>query len=372
MRFLYLLLLYGFLNHSTFSQTILNADGPGNTYELINSILAPEYDAVEVPDCSHQGFGRHIDEIFDPELNRYVFRFYIHTSPDNDRCLNYDRQRNEIKSYDQSPDSLIATENERVEYRWFFKLDSNFQSSSSFTHIHQIKAVGGPEQGMPLFTLTTRKGTPDKLQLRYAAANIQSTLHESDLMPLKGVWVEVVETILYGEIDVGEYSIAISKVSDGTILFSYSNVWPIRTWKTDALFLRPKWGIYRSLNDSINLRDEEVLFADFFINELNILGVGQGLSIPEVFTLHQNYPNPFNPVTTLRYNLPEDAMVNITIYDMMGRVVKTLINDQQTAGYWSLQWNATNDAGQPVSAGLYLYTIQAGEFRQTKKMVLLK
>ena len=94
--------------------------------------------------------------------------------------------------------------------------------------------------------------------------------------------------------------------------------------------------------------------------------------IPTTFVVHQNYPNPFNPVTTLRYDLPEDALVNITIYDMMGRVVKTLINAQQTAGYRSLQWNATNDAGAPVSAGIYLYMIQAGEFRQTKKMVLLK
>ena len=57
---------------------------------------------------------------------------------------------------------------------------------------------------------------------------------------------------------------------------------------------------------------------------------------------------------------------------MMGRQVKTLINDQQTAGYRSLQWNATNDAGSSVSAGIYLYMIQAGDFRQTKKMVLLK
>ena len=94
--------------------------------------------------------------------------------------------------------------------------------------------------------------------------------------------------------------------------------------------------------------------------------------IPEVFTLHHNYPNPFNPTTTLRYDLPEDAMVNITIYDMMGHVVKTMVNSQQNAGFKSIQWNATNDKGQPVSAGLYLYTIQAGEFRQTKKMVLLK
>jgi hypothetical protein len=94
--------------------------------------------------------------------------------------------------------------------------------------------------------------------------------------------------------------------------------------------------------------------------------------IPEVFTLHQNYPNPFNPVTTLRYDLPEDAMVSISIYDMMGRQAKTLVNGSQTAGYKSIQWNATNDEGKPASAGLYLYTIQAGQFRQTKKMVLLK
>ena len=94
--------------------------------------------------------------------------------------------------------------------------------------------------------------------------------------------------------------------------------------------------------------------------------------IPTDYSLNQNYPNPFNPVTTFQYDLPEDALVNITICDIMGRVVKTLINDQQTAGYKSLHWNATNDAGSPVSAGIYLYMIQAGDFRQTKKMILLK
>ena len=94
--------------------------------------------------------------------------------------------------------------------------------------------------------------------------------------------------------------------------------------------------------------------------------------LPETFALHQNYPNPFNPVTTLRYDLPDDALVNITIYDVMGRVVSNLVSSQQDAGYKSIQWNATNSAGQPVSAGLYLYMIQAGQFSQTKKMVLLK
>ena len=97
-----------------------------------------------------------------------------------------------------------------------------------------------------------------------------------------------------------------------------------------------------------------------------------GEQLPTVYALHQNYPNPFNPVTNLSYDLPEDAMVNITVFDMMGRVVRTLVNGQQSAGYKSLQWNATNNSGQPISAGLYIYTIQAGEFSQTRKMIFLK
>ena len=93
---------------------------------------------------------------------------------------------------------------------------------------------------------------------------------------------------------------------------------------------------------------------------------------PEEFSLRQNYPNPFNPVTTLRYDLPENGHITITIYDMLGREVKTLINQTQDAGYRSIIWNATNDYDKPVSAGIYLYQIQAGEYISTKKMVLLK
>jgi len=94
--------------------------------------------------------------------------------------------------------------------------------------------------------------------------------------------------------------------------------------------------------------------------------------LPHILVLYPNYPNPFNPVTTLRYDLPEQTHVNITIYDMLGRQVKTLINHTQDAGYRSVIWNATNDYGKPVSAGIYLYQIQAGDYISTKKMVLLK
>jgi flagellar hook assembly protein FlgD len=89
--------------------------------------------------------------------------------------------------------------------------------------------------------------------------------------------------------------------------------------------------------------------------------------------LKQNYPNPFNPSTLIRYQLPEETNVTVAIYDIMGRMVRTLIaSESQLSGYRQVMWNATNDLGQPVSAGMYIYTIQAGEFRQTRKMVLMK
>jgi hypothetical protein len=108
-------------------------------------------------------------------------------------------------------------------------------------------------------------------------------------------------------------------------------------------------------------------------NPSNELNINESMkNIITEYNIHQNHPNPFNPVTTLSYDLPEDGIVNITIYDIVGRQVKALLNSPQTAGHRSIQWNATNNAGQQVPAGVYLYRIEAGEFRQTKKIVLLK
>ena len=94
-------------------------------------------------------------------------------------------------------------------------------------------------------------------------------------------------------------------------------------------------------------------------------------NIPEQFILYPNYPNPFNPVTTIRYDLPDDAHVTLTIHDLMGREIVTLVDGPRTAGSRSTQWNARDEQGRAVSAGLYLYTIRAGQYSQTNKMVLL-
>ena len=92
----------------------------------------------------------------------------------------------------------------------------------------------------------------------------------------------------------------------------------------------------------------------------------------DIVFLSQNYPNPFNPITSIQYDLPKDGLVNITIYDMVGRVVKTLVNSQQGAGYRSVIWDATNNDNSSVAGGLYLYMIRAKDYRQTRKMILLK
>ena len=94
--------------------------------------------------------------------------------------------------------------------------------------------------------------------------------------------------------------------------------------------------------------------------------------LPITFALYQNFPNPFNPITALRYDLPDQAYVTLSIYDMLGREITQLANTTQEAGHSAVQWDATDSFGKSVSAGVYLYQIQAGEFVETKKMVLLK
>ena len=149
-----------------------------------------------------------------------------------------------------------------------------------------------------------------------------------------------------------------SKDSNHLYLSSYSDDFDFESYKI--------WK-YDLLNDTL----------EQFLNGTNpILHQNEGLDIKNrilnKFNIYQNYPNPFNPFTTLRYDLPEDGLVNLTVYDMVGNEINQLVNEVQNSGFKSVQWNATNNQGQPVSAGVYLYTIKVGDFRQTKKMILLK
>ena len=117
---------------------------------------------------------------------------------------------------------------------------------------------------------------------------------------------------------------------------------------------------------------ENIYWYDDFTLNIEMLGTISGEELPNAYALGGAYPNPFNPNARIDYALVQKNYVALDVHNLIGRKVKTLVSSEKEAGFYSTHWDATNDAGEPVSAGVYLYTIQAGEFRQTKKMILLK
>jgi hypothetical protein len=270
-----LLLIIFVSSPSVAQQVFLDADTTGDAYSRITSKLFN----YEVPDCWHNVV--HMTEGWDGFLKKYVFLFNLHwtngiggtnaPTNDNDRCTNYDRQRTELKVDSGSPAYMQGQYGDTHHYRWKFKIDSTFQSELNFTHVHQIKAGDGSvDTDNPLMTLTPVKSSKgvDSMQLRYISTtetgSVTTHLKDAVLAPFIGNWVEAYETVTYG--DTGSYSITIKKVSDETVLFTYtnSNMW---MWRTGITFCRPKWGLYRSLNDSTNLKSETVKFADVSLVE---------------------------------------------------------------------------------------------------------
>jgi sugar lactone lactonase YvrE len=94
--------------------------------------------------------------------------------------------------------------------------------------------------------------------------------------------------------------------------------------------------------------------------------------LPVKFTLYQNYPNPFNPATTIEYYIPESAQVTLEIYNVLGQRVRTLVNDFQQQGRYSVVWNSRNDGGQELSSGVYFYKLSAGDAIDIRKMTLVR
>jgi polysaccharide lyase-like protein len=245
------------------AQVTVSADGPGNTYELLES----RGFGLETPDCGHAV--RHVREIFDSTLGKNVFAFDSHRDLDNDRCTNFDRQRMEVKTAPGSAnqDILQHTNGQTAYYRWKFKLPSGFQASSNFTHIFQIKAQAGDDAGSPLVTITPRAGSPDTLQIIWTPPSGQSgggVKAQADLSLFRNVWVEAF--VQYRSADSGNVQLSIKRLSDGATLVSW-NSGTVDTWRDGNNYNRGKWGIYRSLNSISSLRDETVLFADWCISE---------------------------------------------------------------------------------------------------------
>jgi len=96
------------------------------------------------------------------------------------------------------------------------------------------------------------------------------------------------------------------------------------------------------------------------------------VQVSSSYRLGQNYPNPFNPVTTIEYQLPRESVVSINIYNITGELIRTIVSQQQAAGAYRIQWDGRDNYGHAVAGGVYLYQLQAGDFMQSNKMVLLR
>ncbi|HDL18584.1 MAG TPA: hypothetical protein ENH29_05980 [Bacteroidetes bacterium] len=103
-----------------------------------------------------------------------------------------------------------------------------------------------------------------------------------------------------------------------------------------------------------------------------VTGVAEDNELPVVYKLYANYPNPFNPETTIEYDVPDQGLVGISIYNLKGEKIQTLINREHQPGHFRVKWNGRSQSGEQVASGMYLYILTASEFRQVGKCLLLK
>ena len=123
------------------------------------------------------------------------------------------------------------------------------------------------------------------------------------------------------------------------------------------------------LDDKLAMNDFLSLF-NYFINQE--YETEETPELPQTYSLSSNYPNPFNPETTISFSLPQASDVSLNVYNVKGQLVKTLINEQKELGNHSVIWAGKDNNDRKVASGVYFYRINAGEFTDMKKMILIK
>ncbi len=156
----------------------------------------------------------------------------------------------------------------------------------------------------------------------------------------------------------------------------------LQTEESDELFLvnvgKPSVSIMKDVSRPEQTEFWYLVVSDKTVSaEKEILVENAEPELPEVFSLSPNYPNPFNPSTTIKFQLPArngpaSVRTVLRVYDILGRLVRTIVDEDMSPGFYTKQWDGLNDNGIRISSGVYFYSITAGEFRETKKMLLIK
>jgi hypothetical protein len=250
----------------------LSADGEGqvDTYDLIKNFAGPN--PIEAPDLyeiNHPG-SPHIFEATDQDVgDHFVFVIHRDEDRDRDRLDITDRQRNEIKTYDKSEDAVKAYEDEVMIYRWKFKIESGISLTTRFSHFFQLKAVGG-DDSMPIITLTGNvQSGDDGFEIRHSPLSSTTGLARTDRDKVEGRWLTTYVRATFSE--EGDLRMIIVDEATQEVIFDISEQ-GLDMWRGTAgdHFVRPKWGIYRSLAEKEELRDEEevVRFANFEVEKV--------------------------------------------------------------------------------------------------------
>lgn len=271
-----------------------DASMAGANFSAINNYMKRfGWEYSEHPNCTG-GYGGHIDGIhcdvaMDPALEKYVFRFNIHIDPviDGDRCSSgtVDRQRNEMKSRTNNStwSKMQGNWDEWQVLEWKFKLPAGFQPTTSFCHIHQLKAQDGSFNGSPVITITPRAnkdGSNRRIQIIHSvdgADTGKGTIVDNiPLEDFENEWVQIREEMHYTHH--GVYSITITRIRDGKVLLDFKDV-NIDMWRRGSSYIRNKFGIYRSLaggrlnrapvGQSLLLKNESLWLTDFRVYEKN-------------------------------------------------------------------------------------------------------
>ena len=176
------------------------------------------------------------------------------------------------------------------------------------------------------------------------------------------------ETTIYLHLVPAEYNFEVTN-ADNTEVFAvfHFNL----TDFADRTFVLLSSGLGTSPSEGFSLIGYDATGTPITSN-LSTTATEDASEVPETFALAPNYPNPFNPSTALAYALPRPASVRLSVYDALGRPVRTLVEAEQPAGSYTVQWDGHDDAGRPVPSGVYLYRIIAGNFAQARTMLLVK
>ena len=264
------------LQYTVLTTRTLDADGGQvglDTYDLIRAfggnytpgpIEAPDLYPINHPEV------RHIYEDTDAAVgDHFVFIIHRDIDIDRDRVENDDRQRNEIKTYSSSEEAVKGYENETFIYRWKFRINESMEVSTRFSHFFQLKAVGGPDS-QPILTISgAERSGEDGIEVRYSPLQEDTILERTSWSSVTGEWLEAYCRATFAES--GDLRLIVTRMRDDAVIFDIDER-GLDLWRGEdaSHFVRPKWGIYRSILDADNLRPDEetVRFANFSVSEV--------------------------------------------------------------------------------------------------------